>query len=58
MKNRLKKIVVMGGSFNPPTIAHYRLMKASIDAVDADMFFSSLSVMPISSGKWATVIRP
>ena len=29
------KIVVMGGSFNPPTIAHFKLMKAAIEAVDA-----------------------
>ena len=31
-----KKIVVMGGSFNPPTLAHYKLMKVAIDALDAD----------------------
>lgn len=30
------RIVVMGGSFNPPTIAHLKLMLAAIDAVDAD----------------------
>ena len=28
-------IVVMGGSFNPPTIAHLELMRAAIEAVDA-----------------------
>lgn len=28
-------IVVIGGSFNPPTIAHLRLMQAAVDAVDA-----------------------
>lgn len=32
MKNR---IVVLGGSFNPPTIAHLKLMKAAVKAVDA-----------------------
>ena len=32
MKN---KIVVLGGSFNPPTIAHLKLMKAAVKAVDA-----------------------
>ena len=32
MKNR---IVVLGGSFNPPTIAHFKLMKAAVKAVDA-----------------------
>ncbi len=38
MKERDKMtnhIVVMGGSFNPPTIAHLRLMQAAMDAVDA-----------------------
>ena len=34
-----KIIVVMGGSFNPPTLAHYRLMKEAIDALDADIGF-------------------
>ncbi len=29
------RIVVMGGSFNPPTIAHLKLMQAAVDAVDA-----------------------
>lgn len=32
-------IVVMGGSFNPPTLAHYRLMKEAIDALEADIGF-------------------
>lgn len=32
MKNR---IVVMGGSFNPPTIAHLKLMQGAVDAVNA-----------------------
>lgn len=31
MKNDKRPIVVMGGSFNPPTIAHYRLMKGSVE---------------------------
>ena len=29
------KIVVMGGSFNPPTIAHYALMQAALDGLGA-----------------------
>lgn len=29
------RIVVMGGSFNPPTIAHLRAIQAAMDAVDA-----------------------
>lgn len=39
METRAKRIVVMGGSFNPPTLAHYKLMKAAIDALDADYGF-------------------
>lgn len=31
-----RKIVVMGGSFNPPTLAHYILMKNAIDVLDAE----------------------
>ena len=34
-----KRIVVMGGSFNPPTLAHYKLMKEAIDALNADIGF-------------------
>lgn len=29
------RIAVMGGSFNPPTVAHLRLMQAGMDAIDA-----------------------
>ena len=39
MKTVINKIVVMGGSFNPPTLAHYRLMKETIDALEADIGF-------------------
>lgn len=31
-----EKIVVMGGSFNPPTMAHLRLMKAAVDGIGAE----------------------
>jgi len=31
------KIVVMGGSFNPPTLAHQKLMLAAVDQVRADL---------------------
>lgn len=34
-----KRIVVLGGSFNPPTSAHYRLMKVAVDALGADIGF-------------------
>lgn len=30
-------IVVMGGSFNPPTLAHQKLLLAAVDAVGADL---------------------
>ena len=39
MKKEKKRIVVMGGSFNPPTLAHYKLMKAAVDALDANIGF-------------------
>lgn len=31
----MNKVVVMGGSFNPPTYAHLQLMKSAIEAIDA-----------------------
>lgn len=31
-----KRIVIMGGSFNPPTLAHYMLMRHAIDALSAE----------------------
>ena len=39
MTTKSKKIIVMGGSFNPPTLAHYKLMKVAIDALEADIGF-------------------
>lgn len=39
MNKKRKKIVVMGGSFNPPTSAHLRLMKEAVDALRADIGF-------------------
>ena len=30
-----KRMVVMGGSFNPPTLAHFTLLREAIDAIDA-----------------------
>lgn len=35
MKNEKKRIVVMGGSFNPPTVAHFQLMQVAINVLDA-----------------------
>lgn len=34
-KKMMNRVVVMGGSFNPPTRAHLQLMEAAIEAVDA-----------------------
>jgi len=34
-----EQIVVMSGSFNPPTIAHMKLMQAAMDRLGADMGF-------------------
>lgn len=39
MKKENKRIVVMGGSFNPPTLAHYKLMEEALDALNADIGF-------------------
>lgn len=39
MKKEKERIVVMGGSFNPPTVAHFTLMKVAIDAIGADIGF-------------------
>lgn len=36
MRNESNRIVVMGGSFNPPTVAHHILMQNTIDAIGAD----------------------
>ncbi|MBQ7849191.1 MAG: DUF1768 domain-containing protein [Clostridia bacterium] len=33
------RIVVLGGSFNPPTLAHLRLMKAALDGLQAELGF-------------------
>ena len=34
MTKENKRMVVMGGSFNPPTLAHFKLMREAIDAID------------------------
>ena len=33
----MRTIIVMGGSFNPPTMAHLRLMRGALDEMRADM---------------------
>ena len=33
----MENIIVMGGSFNPPTIAHLKVIQASMDALDAEV---------------------
>ena len=35
-ENDVRRIVVLGGSFSPPTIAHRKLLQAAMDAVQAD----------------------
>ena len=45
----MKKIVVMGGSFNPPTLAHEKLMEAAVNAIGAD-----LGIFVPSSDKYVT----
>lgn len=36
MRSQVNKIVIMGGSFNPPTLAHCMLMRCAIDALQAE----------------------
>lgn len=33
------KIVVMGGSFNPPTVAHIKMMRSALDQLGAEKGF-------------------
>ena len=33
---KTKRIVVMGGSFNPPTMAHFQLLQAAMDGIRAE----------------------
>lgn len=40
------RIVVMGGSFNPPTIAHLKMMRSALDQLGAEK--ASLSQRQIS----------
>ena len=35
-ENKVQKIVVLGGSFSPPTIAHLEVLQAAMDAIQAD----------------------
>lgn len=35
-KNKQQRIVVMGGSFNPPTIAHQKILLSAVNALRAD----------------------
>ena len=35
MKEEMKKIVVLGGSFNPPTVAHLQLLRRAMDVIGA-----------------------
>ena len=37
MNKEKKRIVVMGGSFNPPTSAHLRLLQGAVEALEADI---------------------
>ena len=35
MSNTANRVVVLGGSFNPPTLAHFRLLQAALDGLGA-----------------------
>lgn len=36
MTDMAKRIVVLGGSFNPPTLAHFRLLQSALDGLGAE----------------------
>ncbi len=38
-EGKMNSVVVMGGSFNPPTIAHLKMMQTALDAVQAQRGF-------------------
>lgn len=48
-----RRIVVMGGSFNPPTLAHLRLMRDAVDALGAEKGFSFPQTMLTLKGSAA-----
>ncbi|MBQ4059501.1 MAG: hypothetical protein IJD40_11295 [Lachnospiraceae bacterium] len=57
----MEKIVVLGGSFNPPTIGHYLLMKSAMKSVDADKGIFLPASQQYVRRKWLQVtvkIRP
>lgn len=37
MEGKKRRIVVLGGSFNPPTLAHYSLMEQALNALEAEI---------------------
>ena len=51
-------IVVMGGSFNPPTLAHQTLLLAALDALDADYGIFVPSSHAYGANKMRKLRRP
>ena len=42
MSSRISKIIVMGGSFNPPTIAHLKLMQSAIAQLSTGNLYENI----------------
>ena len=47
MSDMYSKIIVMGGSFNPPTIAHMKLMQSAISQLSTGDFFEDIHIRGI-----------
>ncbi|MBQ4111697.1 MAG: nicotinate (nicotinamide) nucleotide adenylyltransferase [Clostridia bacterium] len=58
MTGMCRQIVVMGGSFNPPTTAHQKLMLAAVNALQADMGIYVPSSHEYVRKKMAQLDRP
>ena len=42
MSDSASRIIVMGGSFNPPTIAHLKLMQSAIEQLSKENLFDDI----------------
>lgn len=54
----IKRIVVMGGCFNPPTIAHLRLLQAGVAAIHAEKGLFVPAPFPFVQAKMARLGHP
>lgn len=57
-KTHPRRIVMLGGSFNPPTLAHFRLLQAALDGTGADLGLFVPSCGPYVRRKMALTEHP